>query len=197
MKVFGRSVGFNFLHNKLFSLRKPVGRLDCVDLGHVFFLVRLSLKEDYEAILRKGPWFIGENFLSIRPWEPDFRPALAYVTSIAVWVRFNELLIEYYNAEALLHIGKTIGNVLRVDTHTTSEARGRFARICVQIDEYKPLVTTVLIGRFEQPVCYEGIQKLCFDCGRMGHRKESCPYTIYQDTLPREGSTVDAGKKGD
>lgn len=81
MKVFGRSVGFNFLHNRLFSLRKPAGRLDCVDLGHAFFLVRLSLKEDYEAILRKGPWFIGENFLSIRPWEPDFRPALAHVTS--------------------------------------------------------------------------------------------------------------------
>ena len=116
---------------------------------------------------------------------------------IAVWVRLNELLIEYYNVEALLHTGKTIGNVLRVDTHTTSEVRRRFARICVQIDEHKPLVTTMLIGRFEQPVCHEGIQKLCFDCGRMGHRKESCPYTICQDTLPREGSTVDAGEKGD
>ena len=197
MKVFGRSVGFNFLHNRLLSLWKPACRLDCINLGYEFFLVRLSLKEDYETVLSKGPWFIGEHFLSIRPWEPNFRLVLTNVTSIAVWVRLNDLPIEYYNVEALLHIGKTISHVLRVDTHTASETRGRFARICVQIDMDKPLVTAVLVGRFEQPVCYEGIQKLCFDCGRLGHRKEICPYTICQYTLPREGSTVDADEKGD
>nr|POE95774.1 g-type lectin s-receptor-like serine/threonine-protein kinase [Quercus suber] len=155
-----------------------------------------NLREDYGAVLRKGPWFIGEHFLSIRPWEPDFRLPLANVTSIAVWVRLNELPIEYYNAEALLHIGKTIGKVLRVDTHTASEARGRFARICVQIDVDKPLVKAVLIGRFEQPICYDGIQKLCFDCGRMGHCKENCPYTVRQNISLREGSTMDASEKG-
>ena len=48
-------------------------------------------------------------------------------------------------------------------------------------------MTAVLIGKFEQPVCYEGIQKLCFSCGRMGHRKTNCPYTI-QPVLPEEVS---------
>lgn len=91
---------------------------------------------------------------------------------MAVWIRLNELPIEYYNAEALLQIGKTIGNILRVDTHIATEARGRFARLCVQIDVDKPLATAILIGNFEQLVCYEGIHKLCFGCGRMGHRKE-------------------------
>ena len=75
MKVFGRSVGLNFMQAKLFALWKPAGRLDCVDLGHGFFLTRLSLGEDYENVLRKGLWFIGDHFLSIRPWEPDFKPA--------------------------------------------------------------------------------------------------------------------------
>lgn len=54
VKVFGRLVGFNLLHSKLISLWKPAGRLDCVDLGHGFFLMRLSLKEDFEAVLKKG-----------------------------------------------------------------------------------------------------------------------------------------------
>ena len=65
VKVYGRSVGFNFIQNKLLAMWKPAGRLDCVGLGHGFFLTRLSLKEDCENILRKGPWFIGEHFLSI------------------------------------------------------------------------------------------------------------------------------------
>ena len=162
-------------------------------LGNGFFLTRLSLREDYENILKRGPWFIGEHFLSIRPWEPDFRPETASVTSVAVWVRLNGLPIEYYNSEAFYYIGKTISNVLRVDTQTATEARGRFVRMCVQIDMEKPLITTVLIGKFEQQVCYEGIQKLCFSCGRIGHRKEACPDTVLPSLASKEERTVAVG----
>ena len=91
IKVYGRSVGLNFLQNRLLSLWKPAGRLNCIDLGHGFYLTHFSLKDDYEAVLRKGPWFIGENFLSIRPWEPDFRLESANVTSIVVWIRLKGL----------------------------------------------------------------------------------------------------------
>ena len=105
-------------------------------------------------------------------------PPQRMFSSIAVWVRLNELPIEYYESHILKHIGSSIGNVLRVDTHTAVEARGRYARLCVQIDINKLLVSTVLIGDLEQPVLYEGISRLCFSCGRVGHRKESCPYTI-------------------
>ena len=120
VKVYERSMGLNLLQSRLLAMWRPIGRLDCVDLSHGFFLTRFSLREDYEATLKRGPWFIGENFLSIRPWEPDFSPATANVASVAVWIRLNELPIEYYHAEALLQIGKAIGNVLRVDTHTAS-----------------------------------------------------------------------------
>ena len=50
--------------------------------------------------------------------------------------------------------------------------------MCVQVDVDKPLINMVLIGRFEQAVTYEGIHRMCFSCGRLGHRQESCPYTI-------------------
>ena len=196
VKVYGKSVGFHFLQSKLLSLWKLAGRMDCVNLGNGFFLVRLSLKEDFENILKKGPWFIGGHFLSLRPWEPDFRPSSANVSSVAIWVRLNALLIEYYNAEALHQIGNSIDNVLQVDTFTTSEIRGRFARLCIQIDVEKPLVTAILLGTVEQPVSYEGIQKLCFRCGRLGHRREVCPYFIRQSSLTREAE-MGVEEKGD
>nr|POF21533.1 hypothetical protein CFP56_48935 [Quercus suber] len=121
------------------------------NLREGFAAVRLSLREDYENVLKKGPWYVSGHFLSIRQWEPNFKPELASVSSVAVWVRLNQLLIEYYNAEALLQIGRSTGNVLRIDTHTAEESRARFACLCVQIDVDKPLIMTILIGKVQQP----------------------------------------------
>ena len=194
MKVYGRTVGLNFIQARLLAQWKPARRLDYVDLGHGFFLTRLSLGEDYENVLRKGPWFIGDHFLSIRPWESDFKPALTSVSSIAVWIRLNELLIEYYNPEVLQFIRKAIGNVLHVDTFTASETRGRFARMCVQVDVDKPLATAILIGRLEQQICYEGIQKMCFECGRLGHKKEQCPHIVRHGPSSSEVGSKEAGE---
>ena len=155
-----------------------MGKIDCVDLGKEFFLVRFSVKEDCEVVLRNGLWFIGENFLSIRPWEPNFKPAEANISLLAIWVRLNELPIEYYHVEALQIIGNAIVKVLRIDTHTANESRGWFAHLCIQVDVGKPLTTALLIGGKEQPVCYKGIQRLCFSCGRIGYRRENCPYVV-------------------
>lgn len=93
VKVFGRIVGYHFLQSHLMSLWKLVGHFDCVDLGKDFFLVRFTVKEDYARVFKSGPWFVGGHYLSIRCWEPNFRPSSASVSSIAVWVRLPELPI--------------------------------------------------------------------------------------------------------
>nr|POE73691.1 hypothetical protein CFP56_64464 [Quercus suber] len=93
-------------------------------------------------------------------------------------IKLNELLIELYVPEVLKEIGEHIGKVLRIDCHTAMEARGKYARLCIQVDLNKPLINTVIIGRFEQRVSYECIQRLCFSCGRVGHNADNYSYTI-------------------
>lgn len=178
VKVYGRFVGFNYIQTKFNSLWKPTSRMDVIDPRKEFFLTRFSCKEDHDMVLRKDPWFIGEHFLSIRPWKPNFKPSTTNVSSIAVWIRLNELPIEYYEVEVLKKIENLVGNVLRIDTHTAAEARGRFARLCVQVDVDKPLVINLIIGGIHQPVNYKGVHRLCFSRGRIGHRKEACLYTF-------------------
>lgn len=138
-------MGYHFLTSRIMSIWKPCGRLECIDLEQDFFLIRFSLKEDFDRVLKEGPWFVGGHFLSIRKWEPNFKPSTTSVSSVAVWVRFLELPIEYYEPTVLRDLGQIIGPVLRIDTRTASESRGRYARICVQVNFANPLIKIIKI----------------------------------------------------
>ena len=189
IKTFGRNVGFHFLQSKIMALWKLVGYMECIDLEYEFYLVRFGLVEDYKKVLREGPWFIGDQFLSIRAWEPNFKPFTVQCSSVAVWVRFLELPIEYYEQMALKEIGQAIGPVLRIDTHTAFELWGHFAHICVQVNLDNPLIRTIMIGKFAQPVIYEGLNTLCFAYGRVGHKREAYPYMVHEETPKKDIST--------
>nr|POE67895.1 hypothetical protein CFP56_72230 [Quercus suber] len=103
--------------------------MDCVDLSNWFFLIRFYSKEDLNSVLKRGPWFVGDHFLSLRPWEPFFKLSSANVSLVAVWIRLYELPFELYEAEVLREIGESIGKVLKIDTHTAMEARGKVGHL--------------------------------------------------------------------
>nr|POF10659.1 hypothetical protein CFP56_27217 [Quercus suber] len=83
-----------------------------------------------------------------------------------------------YGASVLREIRNAIGPMLKVDVNTASRMRGRYARICVQIDLSRPLIIMVLIGSLVQEVVYEGISVLYFGYGRVGHKRDGYPYVI-------------------
>lgn len=66
VKVFGKTVGFHFLHARILGLWNLIRRMDCVTLGNDFFLIRFQNGEDHVRVLRDGPWFVGGHYLSIR-----------------------------------------------------------------------------------------------------------------------------------
>ena len=61
--------------------------------------------------------------------------------------RMDKLPIEYFDSEVLLQIGKTLGKPIQIDTVTELATRGRFAKICVQIDLSAPLIPWIRIGK--------------------------------------------------
>ncbi|GKV41414.1 hypothetical protein SLEP1_g48952 [Rubroshorea leprosula] len=176
VKTFGKSVGYNFLYGSLKAQWKPAGKWDCIDLGYDFFLVRFQVHEDLSKVINGGPWFVGTNYLTIRPWEPNFKPENATFSHTVVWAQLPGLSAEYYDTISLQRIGNEIGTLLRVDAHTAHHTRGQYARVCVRIDLNKPLVKLLRLGKIRQKVVYEGIRGLCFACGRIGHRKEVCTF---------------------
>ena len=91
---------------------KPLGKRDYIDLGHDFFLIKLSLKEDHSKVLKGGPWLISGHYISIRGWEQYFRPTTANFSIVVVWVCLLKLPIEYYKVSMLWDIKRAIGPVL-------------------------------------------------------------------------------------
>ena len=178
VKVYGKSVGYSYLTFKINTLWKPSARMDCVNLGHDFFLIKFNDDSDYDRVLCGGLWFIGEQFLAIKPWEPYFKASEATFSTMAVWIRFPELPIEFYDSSILREIGSAIGPVLRIDSYTAMGTRASYARLYVQVNLTKSLITAVRVGKLHQKVLYEGISSLCFCCGRLGHKLENCSYCV-------------------
>lgn len=102
-----------------------------------------------------------------------------------IWVRISDLPIEYYEKHTLWEVGNIIGRTLRVDIHTIKEptgtnglgetARGKFARICVEVNLKMTLVPVVRVRKSLYKVEYEGLPLICFGCGKYGHHQEAYP----------------------
>ncbi|KAK3198863.1 hypothetical protein Dsin_022278 [Dipteronia sinensis] len=91
-----------------------------------------------------------------------------------VWVRLSKLPIEWIDVELLRLIGGMLGTANKVDHITESHARWRFSRICVELDISQPLKSELEVNDRCIRVEYENLGLICFQCGRVGHSKESC-----------------------
>ncbi|ONK56454.1 uncharacterized protein A4U43_C10F8880 [Asparagus officinalis] len=152
VKVLGRLINFNILQQRLLKLWHFDEESELIDLGYGFYIVKLSDKEGLARILTGGPWKIMDHYLLVQRWKPNFKPSIATVSKAAVWVRLPELPIEYFNVDFLMGVGKLLGTPIKLDTNITMATRGKFARICVEVDLAKPLIAKVKIGGFTQTV---------------------------------------------
>ncbi|XP_050125934.1 uncharacterized protein LOC126603211 isoform X2 [Malus sylvestris] len=66
---------------------------------------------------------------------------------------------------------------LKIDALTLARARGKFARICVELDLTKHLEAYVQLNGAWFNLEYEGLPDICFKCGVYCHRRDSCIVT--------------------
>ncbi|KAM1799215.1 hypothetical protein ACFX11_033434 [Malus domestica] len=97
---------------------------------------------------------------------------------MAIWFRILGVPIEYFNVWAMRKIGCVLGKLLKIDVNTNPQYRGKFARICVEIDATEPLEAFIQINKGRYDLEYEGMPEICFRCGCYGHKRESYPWSI-------------------
>ncbi|KAK2359196.1 zinc ion binding / nucleic acid binding protein [Trifolium repens] len=175
VKLMGRRIGYKALETRLKQIWVRKGVISIIDLGYEYFLVYFTNEEDYTKALEDGPWLIYDHYLIAREWTPNFHPSNAKIEKAAVWVRISGLPIEYYDAKVLHYIGNRIGQTVKVDRNTLLQERGKYARVCVEVDLNKPLLAMFELKDEIYKVEYEGLHMLCRTCGKFGHYVEGCP----------------------
>lgn len=163
---------YKFMFDALNRKWVTKGPWQLVDLPNGFFAVKFQLFEDRDFVLCNGPWIIAGQTLVVQQWRADFDPLVDKISRMAVWLRIIDLLVKYYKEFALQRIGSLIGPVVKIDKVTLAQTRGKFCRLCVEVDLDKPLKPFVQLGEKPFGVVYEGISTICFNCGVYGHVRE-------------------------
>ncbi|XP_019158181.1 PREDICTED: uncharacterized protein LOC109154898 [Ipomoea nil] len=156
IKVMGRKLRYAYLLRRLSSMWKPK-------------------VEDLEFAMFEGLWMVLDHYLIVKPWVPDFDPYSDTTEKVLVWARIPCFPVEYYIYIFLRKLGNKVGRTIRVDQATSLVSRGMFARICVEVDITKPLISKFKYEDKVRSVAYEGIHMIYFSCGIYGHAADSCP----------------------
>ncbi|XP_028756062.1 uncharacterized protein LOC114715391 [Neltuma alba] len=136
-----------------------------MDLSNDFFVVNFTVVKDFELALLGGFWMISDCYLIVTEWKLNFVPRVDVIEEVLIWVRFPDLPLEYYEKGILETIGNEIGSTVKVDLSTFLQSRGGYAKVGVQVDLKKALLSTYIIDKKEHPIVCEGLQLLCLYCG--------------------------------
>ncbi|CAN0915189.1 hypothetical protein LINGRAHAP2_LOCUS28984 [Linum grandiflorum] len=71
---------------------------------------------------------------------------------MVVWIRFPRLPYQYYHSGILASLGNLVGRTVRLDKRTLTSARGKFARLAVEINLHKPIAIGVFLNDVWQKV---------------------------------------------
>ncbi|CAI0424058.1 unnamed protein product [Linum tenue] len=166
VKVLGRSTSCTSISKRLNSIWAKAGGIQVRSAKKGYFLVRFTSGIDYERALTGGPWMMGENYLMVHMWDRHFNPYEHEISSTLVWARLLEIPIHFFHPEAVMKIGRRIGKPIRVDPATRTGAQSYYARVCVQVDLTKPLLSHFRIDGKKYFIQFEGLERIYLQCGK-------------------------------
>lgn len=182
IKLLGKSVSFFTLQSRLHRDWKTDKDFDIIDVVWATMLSD-STTSDCQKILTGGPYKMFDHYLRIQPWEPNFQPARAKIPKTAVWIHLESAPMEQFTGPMLRYLASTLGKPIKIDYTTMLATRGRFARVCVELDlsQTLPVCIKLNLQRYKDPTiircAYEGLHKICFSCGEFGHRSDTCRFS--------------------
>jgi len=156
-------------------------KVECTHWVHRsgWIVFKFTSEEDRLSVLNGGPYFIYGRCLMLKNMPRCFRFGGEEFATVPVWVQLPDLPLECWNARALSKIASRIGKPISTDKMTLTKERLSFARVMVEVDASKELVSSLEIKLptgdiYDQLVVFEVKPKYCKKCKVFGHMEGDC-----------------------
>ncbi|XP_048498304.1 uncharacterized protein LOC125496775 [Beta vulgaris subsp. vulgaris] len=143
-------------------------------MGRGFYSLHCGAPGEKSRILSDGPWFVMGSLVWVQAWQAGFKPSQATISQYPIWINLPELPLEFYHKEILHAVGNAIGNVIKIDAHSLTGDRKRFAAICVLMKADQPTPSKVWLGASCQELVFSESPWVCMVCQKVGHATKSC-----------------------
>jgi len=156
-------------------------KVNCAHWRHRsgWFVFRFQSDDDRRKVLEGGPYFAYGSNLILKSLPRCFRFEGEDVSSVPIWIKLPGLPLDCWNARALGKIVSKVGKPISTDKLTLSKERISFARVLVEVDASKDIISEVEIRLptgevYQQSVIPELIPKFCKRCKSFGHVEGGC-----------------------
>jgi len=144
-----------------------------------WIIFRFKEEEDRLNVLNGGPYFAYGRSLLLKILPRCFRFGGEDFAIVPVWVQLPGLPLDCWNERALSKIMSRVGKPISTDKMTRTKERLSFARVLVEVDASKELVTGVDLRLptgevYNQQVVFEFYPKYCKKCKIFGHVDGDC-----------------------
>lgn len=187
------------LASQLRSYWPQVTNWTVAPLGKGFFMLRFQSVEDMQRIWSLGSVNLRHGVIRFIKWTPSFSPSTYRNTFAQVWVRFWDLGFAYWDHQTLFEIAKGVGTPIKLDPRTQNRSVGLYARILVDVDLSRPLLTRLRVNRENGDtvvlgVDYESVPVICAACNNIGHNASTCnvrqPVVVPAENVPSSNPKV-------
>jgi len=144
-----------------------------------WILFEFQSEEDRLKVLNGGPYFAYGSNLMLKILPPCFRFGSEEMTTVPTWIQLPDLPFDCWTERALSKIVSKVGIPITTDKLTRTCDRISFARVLVEVDVSKDLVTSVEVKLptgviYDQLVVFESTPKYCKKCKTFGHGDVGC-----------------------
>ncbi|KAF2300612.1 hypothetical protein GH714_014496 [Hevea brasiliensis] len=132
-QFLGQSADISVMLNMANGLWGKEGRIEVTKTENELYIFKFPNERTRDFVLESGPWYMANNPLVMRRWQPKMKLLELDKSKIPVWIKLMGIPMEYMTMQGLSYIASAVGKPLYVDRATASMSTIAFAKVCVEI----------------------------------------------------------------